>query len=120
MRKTIIFISLILAAFFTGCFESSPKTAVEKFYKAAEKNDTNAMAEVATQETMLFMGMFGSKAQGMIAANKIKTLTEKIDGDKAVVTATFEDGSTDNIDLKKINGKWKVHIDMNDKKNSGK
>lgn len=120
MKKSIIFISLVLAAFLTGCFESSPKTTVEKFYKALEKNDTQALAEVSTQETMLLIGMFGSKLQGMVAANKVKTLTETIDGETAVVTATFEDGSTDKIDLKKIDGKWKVHIDMNDKKNSGK
>jgi hypothetical protein len=109
----ISFILLILLASCSGS-ASSPKAAVQKFYKAIEKNDSKAMAEVATPETVQLMAMFGTKIQGMAAANgKVKTITETIDGDTAVVTVTFDNGEEENIDLIKVDGKWKVSISMN-------
>ena len=100
-------------ALIAACGSSeSPSSAARKFYAAVEKNDAKAMAQVATPETVQMMAMFGEKAAGMVAANgKIKGTTEEIDGDTAVVTLTFENGETENLDLIKVNGKWKVSID---------
>jgi hypothetical protein len=74
------------------------------------------MADVATPETMQLMAMFGTKVQGMMAAEsqkKVKSITEAIDGDTAVVTIAFENGDEQSIDLIKADGKWKVSMSMN-------
>jgi uncharacterized lipoprotein len=116
MEKKNFVVGLVLIVLLAGCsLASSPKAAVQKFYKAVEKNDIKAMADVATPETVQLMAMFGTKVQGMLAANpngKVNSVTEAIDGDTAVVTVTFENGEETNIDLVKIDGKWKVSMSM--------
>ncbi len=117
--KTRFFVcGLISVVLLAGCaLVNSPKAAVQKFYKAIEKNDMKALANVATPETVQLVAMFSSKIEGLTASmeaenGKIKTVTEAIDGDTAVVTITFENGEETNLDLIKIDGKWKVHISM--------
>jgi hypothetical protein len=52
------------------------------------------------------------KAKGMVAAKGGITNTEEtIDGDTAIVETTFKDGSTEELNLVKVDGKWKVTID---------
>jgi hypothetical protein len=111
---------MIFIVLLAGCsiFSSSPKSVVEKFYKSIEQNDVKAMSEVATKETVELMVLFGSKVQAALVANgKIKSMTETINGDTAVVKTIFESGEEDSVDLIKVDGKWKVHVDM---KNKGK
>ncbi|MDR1390347.1 MAG: DUF4878 domain-containing protein [Treponema sp.] len=113
-RKIFIF-GLVLAAVLSGCSgaANTPKAAAQKFYNALEKNDAKAMAEVATPETVQLITMFGTKIQGMMASyGKTKSITETIDGDTAVVTVTFENGEETNLDLIKVDGKWKVTMSM--------
>ncbi|MDR0474950.1 MAG: DUF4878 domain-containing protein [Treponema sp.] len=115
MGKRVFVIGLIFIALLAGCSGSanSPKAAVEKFFKALENNDTKALNEAATPETVQLMAMLGTKAQGIATANgKITSLSETINGDTAVVLVTFENGEEENIDLKKVDGKWKVYISM--------
>ena len=109
MKKMMILAGIVCVVFITACGGSSPSAAARKFYTALEKGDAKAMEQVATPETVQMMTRFGEKTKGMVAANgKIKSTTEKIDGDTAVVTLTFDSGETQEIDLKKIDGKWKV------------
>ena len=118
--RTFLFCLTIMALMVNCSVMNSPKAAVLKFAKAVEQNDTKAMAKVATPETVQLMAMFGPKIQGMIAAQaggKPK-VTEKINGDTAVVTIILEDGDEMNIDLIKVNGKWKVSIDTDIKGSS--
>jgi hypothetical protein len=107
---------LVFVALLASCsLINSPKAAVQKFGKAIEKNDMKALAKVATPETVQLVATFGSKIQGYAAsmsAKKIKTVTEEIDGDTATVTVIFDDGEEQNFDLVKVDGKWKVNIDM--------
>jgi len=109
--------TLIFIALFTGCsLVNSPKAAVQKFAKAVEKNDMKALAEVATPETVRLIEVLGSKTRGYAAGmseKKIKSVTEKIDGNTAEVTVIFEDGDEESFDLVKVDGKWKVSIEMN-------
>jgi ketosteroid isomerase-like protein len=114
MKVRVFFFSLTILALMANCaLVNSPKTAVRKFYKAIENNDSKAMAQVATPETVQLMAMFGTKVQGMVAANgKIIAMTEKINGDTAVVTVVFENGEKETLDLIKVNGKWKVSVSM--------
>jgi hypothetical protein len=116
MKKRFFIGALVFLTLLNSCsLMNSPKAAVRKFGKAIEKNDMKALAKVATPETVQLMATFGSKIQGYAASmsdRKIKTVTEEIDGDTAVVTVLFADGEEENFDLKKIDGKWKVHISM--------
>jgi hypothetical protein len=110
MKRVIILAGIVCVVFIASCGGGdNPSSVARKFYTAVEKNDAKAMGQVATPETAQMIAMFGEKASGMVAANrKIKSTTEKIDGDTAVVTLTFENGETSNLDLKKVDGKWKV------------
>jgi len=116
VKKRFFVGTLVFVCLLAGCsLVNSPKAAVQKFGKALVKNDMKALAKVATPETVQLVATFGSKIQGYAASmsdKKIKTVTEKIDGDTAVVTVIFADGEEENFDLKKIDGKWKVHISM--------
>jgi hypothetical protein len=80
------------------------------------KNDLKMMAEYATPETVSVMAMFGEKVSGMVSAyGKIDSTSEVVDGDRATVTINFSNGETSDLDMIKVDGKWKVHIDMGDK-----
>jgi PBP1b-binding outer membrane lipoprotein LpoB len=114
MKKNVIILGciVVLLASCSG-LTNTPKATAQKFYKALEKNDTKALAEVATPETVQLIAMFGTKIQGMMASyGKIKSITEAIEGDTAVATVVFENGEETNLDLIKVDGKWKVSMSM--------
>jgi ketosteroid isomerase-like protein len=112
MKRIMILAGIMCVAFIAGCGGSdSPSSVARKFYAAIEKNDAKAMGQVATPETVQLMAMFGEKASGMVAdKGKITKTSEEIKGDTAVVTLTFADGETETLDLKKVDGKWKVAL----------
>jgi ketosteroid isomerase-like protein len=109
---------LTIFVLLAGCsLVNSPKAALQRFAKAVEKNDMKALVEVATPEAVELVAMFGTKIQGYLATaaaekGKVKTVTETIDGDTAVVTVAYENGEEENFDLIKVDGKWKVNISM--------
>ncbi|MCL1814754.1 MAG: DUF4878 domain-containing protein [Treponema sp.] len=113
---TVALISFALVIGFTilacgGGNSDSPSAVVKQFFTAVEKGDTKALEKSATSETVALLAMFGEKAkEGATSNGKIKSTAEEIDGDTAVVTITFENDETENIDLVKVDGKWKVSI----------
>jgi len=110
----IVCFALIVTFTLIGCGKvgNSPSSVARKFYTALEKGDSKAIGEVMTPEAAQMMAMFMEKAKGMIVAKGgiVKT-EEEIDDDTAVVTTTFKDGTTEELNLVKIDGKWKVTID---------
>jgi len=113
MRKMWFILGLVIIALLVSCGGGggSPQASVQKFYNAMEKNDMKALANVATDETVQLMTMFGEKAQTSVTENgKIKSMTHEIDGDKAKVNVTFANGETSDVDLVKVDGKWLVSI----------
>ncbi len=113
---SLLAISLIIGAFCVSCSKTNKPTAtVKAFYEAIEKGDTAALGKVTTQETAVLMSAFISMAQASLASNPIKSYTEQIadDGNTAVVTVTFQDESTSDIDVVKIDGKWLVSTNKN-------
>jgi hypothetical protein len=63
-------------------------------------------------ESAGLMLMFMEKAQGMLTEQGSITNTEEtITGDTAVVIVTFQDGSTEQYDLVRRDGKWLVTFD---------
>jgi predicted negative regulator of RcsB-dependent stress response len=89
----------------------SPTAAAKAFMAAVEKGDAKAMEKVATKDTVALMTMFGEKASSSVKEyGKITNTSEKIDGDNATVSLTFESGKTEELTLIKENGKWLVNV----------
>jgi len=107
----VIVVLLVLGMANCGGGGSSPTAAAKAFMAAVEKNDTKAMEKVATKNTVALMATFGEKASdSMKKYGKITETTEKIDGDNATVSVTFENGETQEVTLVKENGKWLVNV----------
>jgi hypothetical protein len=93
-----------------ACGAPSPSAVTKKFYAALEKGNMEAAGKYATPETVAMLAVFGSKLPPMLKAyGGIKSMSEKIDGDNAKVTIVFKNDETSDVDLKRIDGKWKVH-----------
>ena len=106
-----IIVSLVLAVASCGGGGNSPTAAAKAFMSAVEKGDTKAMEKVATKDTVALVGMFGEKAATSLKDyGKITNTVEKIDGDTATVTFTFENEKTADVTLIKENGKWLVNV----------
>lgn len=114
-----IFLSLVPISFFlllVGCGSgSSPgKTAVEMFEKVCKENDYNVFLEYVAPESATIMGVGigmmkqqGDAKSADYCKSEIKIVSEKVTENTAVVILNF---SKDPINLRKIDGKWKVYI----------
>jgi len=115
MKRVVMAASIVCAVFLVvGCgfLGESPSSVARKFFVAIAKNDVKAMEKVASPEVVQLIGMLGEKSEESVAKfGKITDTTEKIDGDNATVTVTFENGETEELTLKKIDGKWKVAVE---------
>jgi len=110
-RALMVIAAASLALGMASCGGSSPTAAAKAFIAAVEKGDSKAMEKVATKNTVALIGMFGEKAaDSMKEYGKITNTAEKIDGDKATVSLTFENGETEELTLIKDDGKWLVNI----------
>ena len=117
--KQLIIVSLLIMGLLalTNCGGDSPSTVVKKFYKAVENGDAKAIENLATpEEATKMIVTYLDKAKGQVGEKgAIVKATENITGDTAVVTLTFKDGSTDTENCVKVDGKWKVKIDLGGK-----
>jgi hypothetical protein len=119
MKKisAILFCVLVLVLV-VSCGGSSPSDAAKGFLNAMINNDTDAMAKVATPETVELMSAFGSKIQEGAAEQGVTNVnafsfTETIDGDTATVVIKDPNGAdAGSIDLIKVDGKWMVSMSM--------
>jgi ketosteroid isomerase-like protein len=112
MKRMMMLAGIICVVFIAACGGSeSPSSVAKKFYAAVEKGDSKAIEQLATPETAQLLALFGEKAKGTLGEyGEIKSTTEKIDGDTAVVTLNFANGDSDDLNLVKVDGKWKVAI----------
>jgi len=116
MKKVLkgVLVAVVAAALVFGmvsCGGGSPTAVAKGFMKAVEKGDAKAVEKYSSAETAGLIAMFGEKAQTSIKdKGKVTGTSETIDGDTAKVTFTFENGETDDIDLVKVDGQWKVSI----------
>jgi len=107
----VVVIAASLVFGLASCGGGSPTAAARAFYAAVAKGDAKALEKVATPETASLIAMFGEKAKtSMEGYGKITGTSEKIDGDTAVVSLTFENGETQEVTLIKVKGQWKVNI----------
>jgi len=111
MRLFVLFGVGLLGLFVVGCGSPPPKKVATQFYTALEKGDSKTVGTLVTAETADILASFGPKmTEAAKMYGKVKSATEEINGNTATVTLTFENGKTDNVDLVKIDGKWKVSM----------
>ena len=127
MAGTLLGPALTIALVFNGCGGTGPSNVTRQFIAALEKGDMAALDKYATPETAkLFNGLMEMSEKMAKDKSKAKedfkdtikdslkggivSIEEAITGDKAVVTLKFKDGSTDKVDLVKVDGKWKVAV----------
>jgi hypothetical protein len=114
MKKTLalavaVGVSVVIGLSAMGCGGDSPSTVVKKYIAAIEKGDAKALGELCTPEVTDQLIPFLEKAKGVVAAyGGIASTEEKIDGDNAVVSVTYKNGKTEELNLTKVNGKWKM------------
>jgi len=107
----ILVMALVFGMTVVGCGNNggSPSSVVKRYYSALAKGDAKAIGEVMTAKGAQNLTPFMSKAKDHVTAlGKITKIEEDIDGDTGVVEVTFSNGTTEEIDVKKVNGKWKV------------
>jgi preprotein translocase subunit SecG len=89
----------------------SPSSVAKKCIAAVEKGDEKGIAATMTDDSAALVISLMEKAKGQMVDKKgVASTEEKIDGDKAVVKVTYKDGSTDDLNLVKVDGKWKVTV----------
>ena len=103
-----------------GCSGNSPEKSAEKFLNAFNEKNYEEARKYATPETIKLVDLMENLSKMSASADsvshpKIEVLESKIEGDSAMVTFR-EKGSdeTEELKLKKIDGKWLVHITKSD------
>jgi len=101
----------LIGFFAAGCGSPSPSMVAERFYDALAKGDMETVGKYSTSETISSLGPLMSKVQPMVAAyGKAKVVSQTIDGDEAVVVIKFANQEDEEeVNLIKVDGKWKVH-----------
>jgi hypothetical protein len=91
----------------------SPSSVVKQLHTALEKGDTKKVEELMTPGGAALVVSMMEKAQGTVEKNgKITKTQETINGDKATVKVTYSNGQEADFDLVKVDGKWKVDLNM--------
>ncbi|MCL1947668.1 MAG: DUF4878 domain-containing protein [Chitinivibrionia bacterium] len=114
LKWLIVLLTMFSAMFFVGCGSPKPSVVAENFYAALAKGDWETVGKYSTSETITNLTPYASKAQSMVAAyGKAKAVKETIEGDKAIVVVEFENkkDDPDELNLIKVDGKWKVHLE---------
>jgi hypothetical protein len=127
LTKTVLPAIVILLIFQACNMGNSPSKSASKFLNAFNEKDYNEARKYATEETIKLVDLMESLSKmstsiDSIQHKKIEVVSEKIEGESAIVTFR-EAGSdeTEDLNLKKIDGKWLVHItktDISSKENS--
>jgi hypothetical protein len=113
MKKISLVFGVVCTLFVFACSQAdTPSAVAKKFYEALTKNDAKAIGQYATPETAALVTTYGAKIQSsMTTYGKITEVTESIDGETASATLKFENDETLDLNLVKVDGKWKVAVD---------
>lgn len=124
MKKLLLSLAAVclIAMSLVSCSSNSPKASAEKFLTNLYHMDYKEAKTVATEDTKKildmmeqFSSMMPDSAKDNAKKIKVTIKDEKIDGDKAVVTYTTSESTTEQkVDLVKENGKWLVKYSKQD------
>jgi len=117
MKKIFFPIGLISLLLIMGmvliCCESggSPSGVIKNLHNAVEKGNNEEISKLMTAEAAgLVLKMLPDLQKSYAKSGGIAKTEQTITGDSAVVKVTYKNGETDNYDLVKMNGNWKVTI----------
>ena len=123
MKKTLVCllscILLSMTLFVTSCGGSTPQKTVQGFINAMADGDLEAAEKYVTEDgkkifALLKMAGTDDMKEEMAELKKAEIKDVKIDGDKATVTLGADD-DTDDINLVKVDGEWKIDMGGLDK-----
>jgi hypothetical protein len=109
----IAVVGILCLAFMFGTGGNDPQRVVKKFVAALKKGDYTTAGKISTPETIQMLTRGGDQIKNrMQMVGKIKSCKLiSINEDYAVVRVTFEnDNDPPDFELKKIDGKWRVHM----------
>ena len=114
MKKILIIgFTLLIGLMISGCNKAeandSPTSVAKQFCETILKGDAKACSELWVESTEGFVRCSVAPKE-YANPERIAKFEETINGDNAIVTITYNDNSTFDIDLKKVNGKWKIYI----------
>jgi len=119
IQKLFLILSFTSLVLFSCGSGSDPKSVAQDFMEALAKQDFEKAKELGTDSTKGFISMIEGliqmmpeekKKEGLGDISGLKWGETKIDGDKAVVYYTDPEGKQDKIELKKVDGEWKVDM----------
>ncbi|MBV7441464.1 DUF4878 domain-containing protein [Weeksellaceae bacterium TAE3-ERU29] len=126
MKKGLGLIMLLCSLFFVSCSGNKPGTVAEKFLTNLEKGNFEEAKKYSDESTAKLLDMVisfgGEKLKEEIKnkegnAPKIEIVRVEENDDKATVYYKEEGAEKENkIDLKKIDGDWKVSMNKEDGK----
>jgi ketosteroid isomerase-like protein len=101
---------MIAGLVLSGCGGGgSPARVVRQYYAALAKGDAKAVSAVMTPGAAENLTPFMEKAKEHVTSlGEITGAEETIEGDTGVVRVTFSNGDTEEIDVRKVDGKWRV------------
>jgi hypothetical protein len=120
-KSSLIFNSILLLLVISSCSnDNGPKQTAFKFLTAFNERNFTEARTYSTPETGKLVDLMENiskmaQDKDSATAKKVEILDEKINGETALVTFR-EEGSeaTQEVKLKKINGKWLVHVTKED------
>ena len=129
MKKLFLSLFLIGSLMLTSCSGNSPKAVAEKFMTAVNANNFDEAGKYCDAQTSQLLKSLNelmksvpssdAKNEQLFKGFKITKVEEN--GDKAKVFYTTEDsnGKETALDLKKVDGKWIVSMNKENKENGG-
>ena len=129
MKKLFLSLFLIGSLMLTSCSGNSPKAVAEKFMTAVNANNFEEAGKYCDAQTSQLLKSLNelmksvpssdAKNEQLFKGFKITKVEEN--GDKAKVFYTTEDsnGKETALDLKKVDGKWIVSMNKENKENGG-
>lgn len=128
MKKLFFISALFLAFLVTSCSNNSPKVVAEKFLTEMENQNFEEAKKYADDSMQQLLTMLNGmpKDNNKKAENvKVKVVRVEENGDKAkafyIVEGKEVEGESkeQSIDLKKVDGKWKVSFNKEDANKEG-
>ena len=129
MKKLFLSLFLIGSLMLTSCSGNSPKAVAEKFMTAVNANNFDEAGKYCDEQTSQLLKSLNELMKAVPKDNgkndqlfegfKITKVEEN--GDKAKVFYTTKDsnGKENALDLKKVDGKWIVSMNKENKENGG-
>ncbi|HCC36209.1 MAG TPA: hypothetical protein DEQ14_00550 [Treponema sp.] len=102
----ILVLALVLGMCMAGCSNNSPSSVVGKFHADVKENNVTDVRQVCSRD---FWDSVSDELDGLreeLAEFGKITMTENVEGLKATVKCTAENGDTLEYNLEKLDGKW--------------